>query len=104
LKGNPATTLVTATFTKLIDAASLTAATFYLSGAAGTVPATFVYDSTSHLPTLTPSSPLGLLTTYTVHVTSGVMDQTGVHPAAPATWHFVTGSDPAFPSSINGLH
>src|SRR5207253_9242249 len=42
-RGNPPTTVVTATFTKPIDVASLTNATFYLSGPAGAVPSTITY-------------------------------------------------------------
>ena len=102
-KGNPPTTAATATFTKPIDAASLTNATFYLTGPAGGVPATLAYNSATHIATLTPSTPLNLLTTYTAHVTTNITDQAGVHLSAGATWDFLTGPDPALPHAAYGF-
>src|SRR2546422_361884 len=66
--GVPLNTTVTASFSKAMNAASITTATFRLRAAGSTadVPATVTVNAAGTLATLTPSSPLGAGTVYTI--------------------------------------
>src|SRR2546422_950217 len=68
--GVPLNTTVTATFSKAMNAATITTATFRLRAAGSTadVPATVTVNAAGTLATLTPSSPLGAGTVYTATV------------------------------------
>src|SRR3989449_4450228 len=66
--GVPLNTTVTASFSKAMNAATITTATFRLRAAGSTadVPATVTVNAAGTLATLTPSSPLGAGTVYTI--------------------------------------
>src|SRR3989454_95453 len=83
--GVPLNTTVTATFSKAMNAASITTSTFRLRAAGSTadVPATVTVNAAGTLATLTPSSPLAAGTHYTAPVASAA-------PIPTATAH---GSD-----------
>src|SRR2546425_4529248 len=68
--GVPLTSTVTATFSKPVNAATITTATFTLraAGAAANVPATVTLDATGTIATLTPTTPLAISTAYTATV------------------------------------
>ena len=85
---------VRATFSKAIDGTTLTTSSFrLLDGSGSPVPATLTYDGTTRTATLTPSSPLSLLTTYTANVTGAVHATDGA-PVDAATWTFTTAPTP----------
>jgi Bacterial Ig-like domain len=88
-------TSVTATFSEPMQAATITASTFTLTGPAGAVPATVTYDAPSNTATLKPTSPLAGTTVYTATVTTGAKDVAGNGLAAPHQWTFTTAAAPA---------
>jgi hypothetical protein len=90
----PITTTVTASFSKALDPATVTASTFRLlnSGNAA-VPATVAYSSSNSTATLTPSAPLDFSATYTAVITggtNGIKDTSGNGMAADVSWNFST--------------
>jgi hypothetical protein len=87
------TTAVTATFSKAMNASTITTGTFTLQGSAGTVAGTVGYNATTRIATLTPSAALANGTTYTATVVggaSGVKDTSGTAMAANFVWSFTT--------------
>ncbi len=99
---------VTATFSTLLDASTVTGSTFSLSGPAGAVAATVSYDASSLSATLVPSQPLQSGATFTATLTSGIRSAAGVALAAPVSWSFTTANCPcsvlssvATPSSLH---
>jgi hypothetical protein len=79
---------VTATFSEAMNASTINATTFTLTGpgAAGTV----TYDAPDITATLTPSAALALNTTYTATITTGAQDIFGNPLASDFTWTFTT--------------
>src|SRR5207244_2141596 len=102
--GVPLNTTVTASFSKAMNAATITTATFRLRAAGSTadVPATVTVNAAGTLATLTPSSPLGAGTVYTATVTAAVTDAIGTPLGADSLWSFTTNVAPTvtalFPS------
>ena len=84
-------TLVIATFSEAMDAASVTASTLLLSTGGNPVPGTVSYDPASRSGRFDPASNLAASTTYTATVTTGVKDVAGNALAAPYAWSFTTG-------------
>jgi M6 family metalloprotease-like protein len=80
-------TAITATFSKDMNASTITTSTFYLNnGVTGTVS----YNTGTKTATFTPSADLALNTTYTATITNGVKD-TGGHPlTVNKSWSFTT--------------
>lgn len=80
-------TVVSATFSEAMNAATITTSTFTLSGGvAGTVS----YHDATKTATFTPSADLEHLTTYIATITKGVKDVAGNNMAANYTWKFAT--------------
>jgi hypothetical protein len=85
---------VTATFSRAVDAATVTTANFTLKAPDGTVvPASVAYDSSAIKATLTPSAPLAAATTYTVALSNAIRGVFG-SPLTPSSWTFTTGPCP----------
>src|SRR2546422_294736 len=82
----------TASFSKAMNAATITTATFRLRAAGSTadVPATVTVNAAGTLATLTPSSPLGAGTVYTATVAGSVTDAIGTPLGADSLWSFTT--------------
>jgi Big-like domain-containing protein/malectin (di-glucose binding ER protein) len=81
---------VTATFSRQLDASSITPASFTLTSRGGAlVPATVSYDPATNRATLTPSDPLAPYTTYRAAVSGTGSDGT---PSTGAAWSFTTGA------------
>jgi len=82
--------VVTATFSKAMNPATITTGTFKL--AAGTTPVvgTVSMDSTDTIATFKPTSPLALNTQYTATITTAAQDLFGNGLAADFTWMFTT--------------
>lgn len=92
----PVTGPVTATFSEPLSAATVTTASFSLTGPDGrVVPVSVGYDATALRAAATPSSALTAGTTYTATVTTAVRDAAGNPMAAPRTWSFTTAAAPA---------
>src|SRR5207302_407048 len=79
-----------ATFSRAMDPATITSASFTLSGPAGAVAATVAYDAATNSATLTPAAPLAMSTTYTAALDATVKAADGVALAAPVSWSFTT--------------
>src|SRR3989441_331971 len=89
-------TTVTATFSKAMNAATITTATFRLRAAGSTadVPAMVTVNAAGTVATLTPSSPLVQGTVYTATVTAAVTDAIGTPLGADSLWSFTTDVPP----------
>lgn len=91
------TGVVTATFSKQINPATINAATFTVKGASGVIAGNFTYDMASRTATFTPAAPLAANTVYTVALTNGIKDTSGqalnegidLGPVIEQ-WHFTT--------------
>lgn len=96
---------VTATFSEAIDASTVSGSTFELRNAASAlVPATVTYNAATRTATLTPTTALTMLTTYTVTVKGGttdprIKDLSGNALSANVGWSFTT-SGPSCPCTI----
>jgi hypothetical protein len=89
----PTNTLVTATFNKAMDPATITAAgTFTLACPTGTAqPGVTTYSSTNNTATLTLAGSLPASTICTATITTAAKDSTGNALASNYTWNFTTG-------------
>ena len=86
-------TVVQATFSKPMTAATLTAANFTLACPAGAaIPATVSYADATRVATLTPTAPLPPNTACTATVGTGVQDSTAIALSAAFSWSFTTGA------------
>jgi hypothetical protein len=84
-------TSVRATFSRGMDAATITSATFTLAKPdTSVVPATVVYDTTSQVATLTAGSALDLGTVYTVRLAASIKAADGAALGTAVTWTFTT--------------
>ena len=89
---------VTATFSRDMDASTITASSFTL-GASGTpVPATVTYDATSRTARLVPNATLAYSTVYTATLSTTVHASDGAALAGDVTWQFTTESAPPPPA------
>ncbi len=84
--------VITAGFSEAMNSATITGTTFTLSSGNGAVAGIVSYDSVTRSAGFTPMAPLGLLTTYTATITTGVRDLAGNPPAVATSWNFTTGS------------
>src|SRR6185369_1543730 len=90
--GVPTNQVVTATFSEAMNAATISAATFSLSGPGATpVPGTVSYSAPTHVTTFTPTSALAASTTFTATITTGARDVAGNAMAVNKVWTFTTG-------------
>src|SRR3989475_315938 len=90
--GVPLTTTVSATFSKPMNAATITTASFTMraAGAAVKVPATVALNAAGTIATLTPTTPLAAGTIYTATVASTVADTVGNPLGTNFVWSFTT--------------
>lgn len=100
--------IIRAIFSEPINPNTLTANAFIVLsvGTSGgtTVSGTIAYSAETMTATFTPSSLLGIDTTYTISITTGVEDEVGNPMAATFSWSFTTGSaidnsPPSFPGN-----
>ena len=87
----------TATFSRDMDASTISDTSFTLSSGGTPVQATVTYDQTTHLARLTPSAPLAYSATYTATLASTIRaaDQTPIN--GPVSWSFTTLDQPPPP-------
>lgn len=81
---------ISVTFSRAMDASSLTATTFVVS--AGTTPIAGALSITSNSATFIPAADLDLNTIYTASVTTDVKDTAGNPLSATYTWQFTPGT------------
>lgn len=86
----PIDSVITATFTERIVAASVNTSTFTLARGAEPVAGTVTYDPDSMTATFTPDTPLDYNTQYTATITDDVMDLAGVAMESGYFWTFTT--------------
>src|ERR1700730_12505056 len=88
-------TLVTATFSKAMNPATINGTTFTLTGpGAAAVSGVVTYDASSDTATLTSTATLALGTAYTATITTGATDMYGNALAANFVWSFTTKANP----------
>src|SRR2546427_562188 len=94
--GIPLNTTVSATFSRALNPATVTTASFSLraAGAAADVPATVTLNATGTVATLTPTTPLVAGTVYTATVAATVTDTIGTPLGTASTWSFTTNAAP----------
>ena len=86
-------TIVTATFSEAMNPATITSATFTITGpASASVMGAVTYDAPSDTAIFTPSSTLALSTAYTATITTGAKDSFGNALASNFVWTFTTGN------------
>jgi len=95
----PNTGLITATFTKAMNPATINTSTFTLTGPpnATSVSGQVTYSSSTNIAAFTPSGSLATNTLYTATITTGVVDTFGNKLAANKVWTFTTSSSPCSP-------
>jgi len=86
----PNVAIITATFSKAMNPATINTATFTLTGPGGSVAGTVSLDSTGLIATFTPTNALAVTTTYTATITTGAADTFGIHLAANSVSTFTT--------------
>jgi hypothetical protein len=92
-------TTVTATFSRPMDAATITATTFTLTGPGATA-VTGSVNYAGNTATFTPAALLAGSTLYTATITTGAKDPTGNALAANHVWTFTTAPTPAVTSTV----
>jgi hypothetical protein len=93
----PNTAIVSATFNKAMNPATINTSTFTLSSGAGAVAGTVSYVAATNVATFTPTATLAANTTFTATITTGAMDIFGNPLAANFTWTFTTSPPCASP-------
>jgi hypothetical protein len=93
--GVPVGQVISATFNEPMNASSISATTFLLTGpGAAAVPGTVTYAATGSIASFAPTASLAYATTYTATITTGVTNTIGVQPAALYSWSFTTATQP----------
>jgi hypothetical protein len=92
---------VNATFSLPMNPATISAATFTLTGPGTTAVAGVVtYDAPSNTATFTPTIALALSTPYTATITTGATDSYGLALANNFVWSFTTGPNPCVAPTV----
>jgi hypothetical protein len=85
------TAIVSATFSKAMNPATINGSTFTLTGPnAASIPGQAGYNTSTNIATFTPSATLSPSTTYTATITTGAKDTYGNSLAANKQWMFTT--------------
>ena len=99
----PNVAVVTATFSKAMNPATLTTSTFTLAGPGGTsIPGSVSYDAATNIATFTPTTALPPSTTFTATVNTGAKDTFGLALAANKVWTFTTAA-PCPPPTVTAV-
>src|SRR5665213_2411034 len=93
--GVPINQVLSATFSKAMNPATITNATFTLAGPGGTaVTGVVTYNATGSIATFTPTVSLAYGALYTATITTGATDTNGYALAANYVWTFTTATRP----------
>ena len=102
----PNTAIITATFSKPMNPATINTSTFTLTGAGGaSVAGAVAYNTTNNIATFTPTAPLAATTAFTATITTGAADTFGIPLAANFSWTFNTSAvcaSPPLPPPVGG--
>ena len=91
--GVPLNQIVSATFSKAMNAATINGTTFTLTGPGATVvPGLVAYAAVGNTLTFTPTANLAASTLFTATITTGAKDLTGTGLVANYVWTFTTGA------------
>jgi hypothetical protein len=90
-------TVITATFSEALDAATVTTGSFTIAGVTGSV----AYNSGTYTATFTPASSLAYETTYTVSLSTAITDAAGNPLALAYFWSFITESETLTPVAVS---
>jgi hypothetical protein len=82
--------LITATFSKPMNPATITSTTFTLTSAGAAVAGQVSFVASTNIATFTPAGPLAASTAFTATITTGAEDQFGNGLAANFSWTFTT--------------
>jgi len=93
---------LTATFSKALDAATVTTETFTLVNAGGAVAGAVSYDAGTRTATFGPYGALAAQTRYTATLTTGIAETHGIPMAADYVWSFTTGDADTTAPTITG--
>jgi hypothetical protein len=99
----PNSPIITATFSKSMNPATLNTTTFTLAQGGASVAGAVTYVASTNVATLTPSGSLAPSTTYTATITTGAKDQFGNALAANYVWSFTTSAACTPPSGALAL-
>jgi hypothetical protein len=86
----PSTAIVTATFSKAMNPATINSSTFTLTSSGGSVAGAVTYVAATNVATFTPSVSLAPSTSFTATITTGAADTFGIVMAANFVWTFTT--------------
>ena len=86
----PNNALITATFSKAMNPATINITTFTVTSGGASVTGTVTYNATNNVATFTPIAALALNTTYTAKISTGAADTFGNTLAANVVWTFTT--------------
>jgi len=95
----PVNTVVSATFNEAMSPATITGATFTLTGP-GAAPVAGVVTYAGNTATFTPAGVIANSTLFTATITTGAKDPTGAPLAANFVWTFTTAAPPAIVSTV----
>jgi len=93
---------ITATFSKALDAATVTTETFTLEDALGPVEGAVSYDAGTRTAAFEPATALDAQTRYTATLTTGIEATHGIPMAADYVWSFTTGDEDTTAPTITG--
>jgi len=85
----PLNQIITATFSEIMDPATITSTSFLVNNGSSNINGTFTFNGAEVL--FTPSNPLTLNTIYTATITTAVKNPAGVSIANDYIWKFSTG-------------
>ncbi|HOU13610.1 MAG TPA: Ig-like domain-containing protein [Anaerolineae bacterium] len=95
---------ITATFSKALDAATVTTATFTLADANSAVAGVVSYNAGTRTATFDPPAALAPQTRYTATLTTGIKETHGIPMAANYVWSFTTGDADVTSPTITGRY
>jgi Ice-binding-like/Bacterial Ig-like domain len=93
----PNTAVISATFSKAMNPATINTSTFTLTSSGGSVAGQVSYNASSSVATFTPTASLAVSTTFTATITTGAADTFGNTLAANFVWTFTTSAACAAP-------
>jgi hypothetical protein len=95
----PNTAIITATFSKAMNPATINASTFTLTAQGASIAGTVTYVAATNIATFTPTVSLAANTPFTATITTGAADTFGNRLAANFVWTFATSNACATPPS-----
>src|SRR6202166_27359 len=97
---SPSSAVITATFSKAMNPATINASTFTLTSGGTSVSGQVTYTAATNIATFTPSAALANSTLFTATITTGAKDPAGASLAANFVWTFTTAAPPTVVSTV----